>query len=101
MPAAPVTRVQTSPPIPGLSGAGLSRIRGKPSKPRRSLVNWLNRNRRLAVALLLCAAAGMAVQQLTPAPALTQPVFAAARDLPAGKILADADVTEVRVPQEL
>lgn len=64
-------------------------------------MNWLSRNRRLAVALLLCAAAGIAVQQLTPAPALTQAVLAAAHDLPAGKILAKADVMEVQVPREL
>src|SRR5688572_65966 len=39
--------------------------------PRRRLARWLARNRRLGVALLLCVAAGLAVQQLTPAQALT------------------------------
>jgi hypothetical protein len=46
--------------------------------PRRRLSGWLNRNRRLAVALLLCVAAGLAVQQLTPAPTNTVAAVAAA-----------------------
>jgi Flp pilus assembly protein CpaB len=50
------------------------------------------------VALLLCAAAGIAVHQLTPAPAQTVSVLAAARDLPAGASLNGSDVTTVRVP---
>src|SRR6476661_269905 len=52
-------------------------------QPRRRLRGWLRRNRRLAVALLLCLAAGLAVQQLTPAPDATVSAWAAARDLPA------------------
>ncbi|MFE4544497.1 Flp pilus assembly protein CpaB [Arthrobacter sp. NPDC056727] len=68
-------------------------------RPRgRRLAGWLNRNRRLAVALLLCAAAGIAVHQLTPAPAQTVSVLAAARDLPAGANLAGSDLLAVSVP---
>ena len=51
-----------------------------------------------AVALLLCAAAGITVHQLTPAPAHTVPALAAARDLPAGAILGATDVSAVSVP---
>jgi len=70
-----------------------------PRRPRaRRFAGWLNRNRRLAVALLLCAAAGIAVHQLTPAPAQTVSVLAAARDLPAGANLSGSDVLPVRVP---
>jgi pilus assembly protein CpaB len=70
--------------------------RGRPRTGR--LGGWLNRNRRLAVALLLCAAAGITVHQLTPAPAHTVPALAAARDLPAGAALGATDVTAVNVP---
>lgn len=81
------------------SGARGPGVRGRsgPSANRR-LAGWLNRNRRLAVALLLCAAAGIAVQQLTPAPAHTVTAVASARDLPAGASLAGADVVEVSIP---
>ncbi|MET3946418.1 pilus assembly protein CpaB [Arthrobacter sp. UYCu512] len=72
---------------------------GRPS--RRRLVRWLNRNRRLAVALLLCIAAGLTVQQLTPEPADTVPAFAAARDLPAGQSLGVEDLTVLHVPRGL
>ncbi|WP_251042768.1 Flp pilus assembly protein CpaB [Arthrobacter sp. ISL-69] len=58
----------------------------------------LNRNRRLAVALLLCAAAGIAVQQLTPAPAHTVTAMASARDLPVGATLSGNEVVAIRVP---
>jgi len=101
MPAAPATSAHPSPLIRVGNRNRRSRIKGHPRHPHRSLLGWLNRNRRLAVALLLCAAAGVAVQQLTPAPALTQTVLAAAHDLPAGKTLAQADVMQVHVPQEL
>lgn len=65
------------------------------------LVGWLNRNRRLAVVLLLGAAASLAVQQLTPAPLATVKLLAAAGDLPAGKSLAPEDVTPLEVPPAL
>jgi pilus assembly protein CpaB len=65
---------------------------------RRRFAAWLNRNRRLAVAFLLCAAAGIAVQQLTPAPAHTVTAMASARDLPAGATLSGNEVVAVSVP---
>jgi len=58
----------------------------------------LSRNRRLAAALLLCAAAAIAVQQLTPAPLSTATALAAARALPAVTAVTDADVVRVQVP---
>jgi pilus assembly protein CpaB len=69
--------------------------------PRRRLTGWASRNRRLAVALLLCVAAGLAVQQLTPAPANTVAAFAAARDLPAGSTLEPGDIETLSVPPGL
>ena len=69
--------------------------------PRARLGGWLNRNRRLAVVLLLCAAASLAVQQLTPAPSATVTALAAAGDLPAGKSLASEDVLILDVPPGL
>lgn len=69
--------------------------------PRRRLARWLARNRRLWVALLLCMAAGLTVQQLTPAPAFTVSAFAAARDLPAGETLGPDDLTALNVPRGL
>ena len=62
---------------------------------------WLRRYRRLAVALLLSIAAGLTVQQLTPAPADTVPALSAARDLPAGKALAPDDLAVLSVPRGL
>nr|WP_223859877.1 Flp pilus assembly protein CpaB [Pseudarthrobacter sulfonivorans] len=62
---------------------------------------WLSRNRRLAIALLLCIAAGITVHQLTPPPADTATTLAAARDLPAGTALAAADLAPVKIPPQL
>ncbi|MET4093257.1 pilus assembly protein CpaB [Arthrobacter sp. UYCu712] len=73
---------------------------GRPPR-RHRLRGWLNRNRRLAVALLLCVAAGIAVQQLTPAPDDTVSALAAVRDLPAGKILDAGDVAVLNIPDGL
>lgn len=67
-------------------------------QPRRRLRGWLRRNRRLAVALLLCLATGLGVQQLTPAPDATVSAWAAAKDLPAGRVLAPSDLVAVQVP---
>ncbi|MFF2344419.1 RcpC/CpaB family pilus assembly protein [Pseudarthrobacter sp. NPDC058119] len=67
-------------------------------QPAARLGAWLSRNRRLAAALLLCAAAAITVQQLTPAPLPTATALAAARDLPAGTAVAEADVARVQVP---
>ncbi|MGA8788941.1 MAG: RcpC/CpaB family pilus assembly protein [Paenarthrobacter sp.] len=68
---------------------------------RRRIGSWITRNRRLTVALLLCLAAGIAVQQLTPASELRITVMVAARDLPTGTTLTEADFTRVGVPQDL
>lgn len=65
------------------------------------MLGWLNRNRRLAVALLLSAAAGIGVHELTPAPAQTLTVMAAVQDLPTGRTLGPDDVAEVHLPLEL
>jgi pilus assembly protein CpaB len=65
------------------------------------MLGWLNRNRRLAVALLLSAAAGVAVHQLTPAPAQTLTVMAAVQDLPTGRTLGPDDFAEIHLPLEL
>ncbi len=51
--------------------------------------------------MLLCLAAGLAVQQLTPAPAPTVPVWAASADLPAGRVLASSDLAAEQVPPGL
>ncbi|MCZ9881233.1 Flp pilus assembly protein CpaB [Arthrobacter sp. B2a2-09] len=63
----------------------------------RSFGSWLNRNRRLVVALLLCVAVGIAVHQLTPASEQRATVLAAARDLPAGSSLTDSDLKPLEV----
>ncbi|MEO5779684.1 MAG: RcpC/CpaB family pilus assembly protein [Arthrobacter oryzae] len=86
-----------STPRPSLPGSG--RTSGRP--PHRRAARWLSRNRRLAVALLLCVAAGLVVQQLTPSPAATVAALAAARDLPAGSVLDSGDVRTVAVPAGL
>lgn len=76
--------------------------RGPPfGRPHNRWRGWLVRNRRLAAALLLCIAAGLAVQQLTPEPAASVPVVAAVRDLPAGQVLAADDVRVVAAPAVL
>lgn len=89
------------------SGAGEpisgSPLRGRrpAARPSRRPLRWLERNRRLAVALLLCIAAGITVQQLTPPPAFAVSIFAAARDLPAGETLGPEDLTLLSVPRDL
>lgn len=65
------------------------------------LSGWLRGRRRLAIALLLSLAAGLAVHQLTPAPTHTVTVIAAARDLPVGATLATADLISLRIPPQL
>lgn len=62
---------------------------------------WLRRKRRLAIALLLCIATGIAVHQLTPAPTDTVTVLGAARDLPAGATLGPMDLAELHIPPAL
>ncbi|HSO14422.1 MAG TPA: Flp pilus assembly protein CpaB [Arthrobacter sp.] len=77
------------------------RARRPAARPSRRPLRWLERNRRLAVALLLCIAAGITVQQLTPPPAFAVSIFAAARDLPAGETLGPEDLTLLSVPRDL
>jgi|SRR4051794_37052601 len=60
--------------------------------PLHRVLRLVRRNRRLIAALLLCAAAGLAVQALTPDPATSVPVVVAAADLPAGTVLTDAQL---------
>lgn len=76
---------------------------GRPARqpPRRRLARWLSRNRRLAVALLLCIAAGLTVQQLTPVPVYSVSAVAAARDIPAGDTLRPEDLVVLGVPRAL
>ncbi|MEV7575095.1 RcpC/CpaB family pilus assembly protein [Pseudarthrobacter sp. NPDC089323] len=78
------------PPVP----AG----RSSAARPGARLGAWLIRNRRLAVALLLCAAAALTVHQLTPPPVHTVTALAAARDLPAGSALGTTDISPIQVP---
>lgn len=89
-----------APPRRGRTPGGTNRGTGQGSskRPRARFAGWLNRNRRLAVALLLCAAAAITVHQLTPAPVSTVTALAAARDLSAGAAISPADVSAVRVP---
>lgn len=75
--------------------------RGGQRGPRAGFGSWITRNRRLAVALLLCVAAGIAVQQLTPASEQRVSIVVASRDLPAGASLTEADFTSVGVPSDL
>ncbi|MET1085988.1 MAG: RcpC/CpaB family pilus assembly protein [Arthrobacter sp.] len=62
------------------------------------LAALLGRNRRFAVALLLCVAAAVTVHQLTPAPVYTVTALAAARDLSAGSAVTASDLARVQVP---
>ncbi|TLM86922.1 Flp pilus assembly protein CpaB [Pseudarthrobacter sp. NamE5] len=82
-----------APRRPGVQGSSRANKR-PPLRPSA----WLNRNRRLAAALLLCAAAAITVHQLTPAPAHTVTAVAAARDLPAGAAMTPADLAAVQIP---
>ncbi|MEV7605286.1 Flp pilus assembly protein CpaB [Paenarthrobacter sp. NPDC089322] len=82
------------------AGRGYPKSRRSSYSPRRRLSSWLSRNRRLTVALLLCVATGIAVQQLTPASEQRTSVLVAARDLAAGTSITPADFTSVGVPTD-
>ncbi|WP_082581894.1 Flp pilus assembly protein CpaB [Arthrobacter sp. Soil761] len=87
--------------FPGhVHAAGARNIPRRPGRrPLHSrFAGWLSRNRGLVAALLLCAAAAIAVQQLTPAPLTTVTALSAARDLPAGTTVTAADLAQVQVP---
>jgi pilus assembly protein CpaB len=81
--------------------------RGKPFTrvdrrgPIQAARSWIARNRRLTVALLLCLATGIAVQEITPESQLRVNVLVAARDLPTGTSLAESDFAMVGVPPDL
>ncbi|MEV7660852.1 RcpC/CpaB family pilus assembly protein [Paenarthrobacter sp. NPDC089316] len=89
------------PPSRGRTPLGLSRAASRGGLQRRTPGAWISRNRRLFVALLLCVAAGLAVQQLTPASVERVSVVVAARDLPAGTSLKESDFSTVAVAPEL
>lgn len=89
------------PGLPRRSPRTAARRPSRTGNPAAHVAAWLNRNRRLAVALLLCAAAALTVQQLTPAPQHTATALAAARDLPAGSAMAATDLTVLQVPPGL
>ncbi|UOD80156.1 RcpC/CpaB family pilus assembly protein [Paenarthrobacter ureafaciens] len=57
------------------------------------------RHRRLTVALLLCLATGIAVQQLTPVPEQQVSIVVSARDLPVGASVSEADFITAGVPR--
>ena len=100
----PVPRKYRSPgsrPVRPSSGGPPRRPGPGRPPPRKRLARWLAGNRRLAVALLLCVAAGLTVRQLTPAPAFSVATLAAARDLPAGETLDPDDLTALKVPRGL
>ncbi|WP_434993175.1 Flp pilus assembly protein CpaB [Arthrobacter sp. Ld5] len=67
---------------------------------RRRLHRTLYRRRRLVGCLLLCAAAGVAVEAFVGDEYPTTAVVSAARDLAVGTVLTEADVSVVRVPDQ-
>lgn len=65
---------------------------------RYRLHRLVHRHRRLLACLLLCAAVGVAVEAAVGDDYTTTAVVSAARDLAVGTVLAEADVTVVRLP---
>lgn len=59
------------------------------------------RRRRLLAALLAAGATLAAVRVAAPPPAATVPMLVAARDLPAGEVLAEEDLRTARVPADV
>lgn len=78
-----------------------SPVRGSPATPMRRLGAWIARHRRLLAALLLCAAAALAVQTLTPARAATTAVLVASQDLAAGHVLGQGDLRSAEVSPKM
>lgn len=64
-------------------------------------VAWASRNRRLAVALLLAVAAGIAVHHLSPVSEQRVAVLSASRDLPVGTAVVPGDLVLLDVPPEV
>jgi pilus assembly protein CpaB len=101
MPANPATRFRHGHAGRGHANRGYpSSIAARRAFPERAAA-WLLRNRRLAVALLLCIAAGIAVHQLTPPSEQKIPVLVAARDLPAGLAIGKTDLVPRAVPPDI
>lgn len=70
-------------------------------RPLAGFSSLVARHRRLTIALLLCLATGIAVQQLTPASEERVSILVAARDLAAGTSLAESDFIEAGVPRDV
>lgn len=66
--------------------------------PARRIWRSLRRHRRLISSLLLCLAAALAAERLTPAPPRTMPVVVAHVDLPLGTVLSTDDLEIVEIP---
>ncbi len=75
--------------------------RTAPTTSAQRLAAWTARHRRLLAALLLCAAAAVAVQALTPASPATTKVLVAAQDLAAGHALAEGDLVPANVSPKM
>lgn len=69
-----------------------------PLRPLRRLHRRVLLHRRPLAALSVGAAVLVGLQAASPAPAPTVAVWAAARDLPSGSLVAGADLTRVRLP---
>lgn len=65
-----------------------------PARLRRLL--W--RSRRVIAAVCVAAAVGLVVDALRPSPPATTPAVVLARDVPAGTVLSDRDLTVARLP---
>lgn len=70
------------------------------SPATRRVRRFLFRRRRLLAALLFCAAAGLAVNQLIPVRSDVANAAIAAEDLPAGMILSGEQITTARLPTD-
>lgn len=81
-------------PVPGSYAAAIP-----PPSFRHRLRRLIGRHRQLLAALLFCAAAALAVEQLTPAPLAMATVIVAARDLASGTTLLAADLASQKLPQ--
>jgi len=89
--------MQTRDPDRAPARRPLARLRDAVDEVRRRLL----RRRRLIAALLLGLAAVVAVRALAPPPPVTAEVLVAARDLPAGRALQEADLVTVRMPPDV
>lgn len=73
-------------------------MRHQTSTLRRRARRGLHRHRRLLASLLLCVAAGVAVEAAVGDGPASTPVVSAVRDLAVGTVITAADVTVVEVP---